>query len=115
MGDLAFRVALLAGNSSSNKGFIGTYPSHAPNQSIQATQILIPPVYRANWEYLWAAFAVIVLTTISVISTFYGWWELGRTVSVRPLQIAKTFNSQLLSDVSSSRDIDAMLKELDGI
>jgi hypothetical protein len=47
--------------------------------------------------------------------TFYGWWELGRNVSLSPIEIAKAFNAPIFMNVPSNRDIDAMLKELDGV
>jgi hypothetical protein len=112
--DLAFRLVLFSGNESINDNGFYNGPGGF-HQDIQATQILLEPVYRVNWAYLWMALAVIIFATASVMPTFYGWWELGRNVSFSPLEIAKAFNAPILMDVPSNRDIDAMLKELDGV
>jgi hypothetical protein len=49
------------------------------------------------------AAAIISLSSIVAVAlTFYGWWELGRQVSLSPLKIAKAFDAPLLRFVGSN-------------
>ncbi|EON62506.1 hypothetical protein W97_01729 [Coniosporium apollinis CBS 100218] len=73
-----------------------------PNQTVQARQTELVPVYTSNYPYLAAALAVMLLTTTSIIPTFYGWWHLGRPMTLSPIEIAKAFDAKLLKDAGSN-------------
>lgn len=65
-------------------------------------------VFRADMNYFAGAAAVELLTILIILFTFYGFWRLGRSVTLSPLEIAKAFDSPLLLDADSNyngRDI----------
>ena len=59
-------------------------------------------VYKAQWLYAAAAAALGVISVLSVASLFWGYWELGRSVSLNPLEIALAFDSAMLANVNSN-------------
>lgn len=73
-----------------------------PYQTVQAKQIATVLVYFSRYSYLAAALAVMLLTTTSIIPTFYGWWHLGRPRTLSPIEIAKAFDAKLLKDAGSN-------------
>jgi hypothetical protein len=54
-------------------------------------------MYQSHYLYLILGSAVLLVALISVSITLYGWWELGRHVSLSPLEIAKAFGAQILA------------------
>lgn len=53
-------------------------------------------VYSVQYRWLFAALVLISLVCLSVFWTYWGWWELGRPVSLDPLETAKAFDAALL-------------------
>jgi hypothetical protein len=53
-------------------------------------------VYETQPKWLAGAFAVIVMACSSIVPTYWGWWRLGRPVSMSPLEIAKAFDAPLM-------------------
>ncbi|KAJ9643991.1 hypothetical protein H2199_003857 [Coniosporium tulheliwenetii] len=83
-----------------------------PNQTVQAKQITMVPVYSSRYSYLAAALAVMLLTTTSIIPTFYGWWHLGRPMTLSPIEIANAFDAKLLKDAGSNATAEEIVKLL---
>jgi hypothetical protein len=62
-------------------------------------------VYRTHWAYLSVAVVIgSVVGIAGVIPLYAGWWELGRNVSLNPLETAKAFGAPLLAGVNSNAD-----------
>jgi len=59
-------------------------------------------VFQSHYSYLAGALAVMILGVLFVIPTFNGFWELGRSVSLNPLEIAKAFNPDILEEIGSN-------------
>ncbi|GAB7334869.1 hypothetical protein MBLNU13_g06767t2 [Cladosporium sp. NU13] len=53
-------------------------------------------VYSVQYRWLVAALVLILLVCFSILWTYLGWWELGRPVSLDPLETAKAFDAALL-------------------
>ena len=49
---------------------------------------------------------------LGTIALFYGWWELGRAVSLSPIEIAKVFDAPLLNGKGTSAEIGELLNEI---
>jgi hypothetical protein len=49
-----------------------------------------------------AAAVVSFASIVAISATFYGWWQLGRTATLGPLEIAKAFDAPLLAQVGSN-------------
>lgn len=59
-------------------------------------------VYEAQWWYAVAAVLISIISSFSLASLFWGWWELGRDVSLNPLEIALAFDSSMFENVNSN-------------
>jgi hypothetical protein len=52
-----------------------------------------------------------ILGVLVVVPTFAGVWELGRTPSLHPLEIAKAFNAELLQGPGSNASVKRLAKD----
>lgn len=72
----------------------------ASNRTIQQqasiSMVYEHTVYSVQYRWLFAAFVLISLISLSIFWTYWGWWELGRPVSLDPLETAKAFDAALL-------------------
>jgi hypothetical protein len=57
------------------------------------------------------AVAVMVLAVAFVFSIFWGWWSLGRPVSLSPIETAKAFSAPQLQGNNGNANIDDLLQE----
>lgn len=46
-------------------------------------------VFKSDWAFYLTAIVVEMLSIVLVASTFWGYWKLGRNVSLSPLETAK--------------------------
>ncbi|KAG6368963.1 hypothetical protein INS49_003182 [Diaporthe citri] len=58
----------------------------------------IKALYLMDWRYMVGGLVVSLLAALSVLPLFYGFWHLGREVSMNPFEIAMAFDSPLLAD-----------------
>jgi hypothetical protein len=59
-------------------------------------------IYTTDFRYMIAAAIVSLASIVAISATFYGWWQLGRTATLGPLEIAKAFDAPLLAQVGSN-------------
>lgn len=104
--NLAFRWAVKTSNFSQDAD-----PDRANSQKINATLVEPISIYTVKPLYGVAAIAVMLLNLSVIIPTFHGYWHLGRRTSLSPIEIAKAFNAELLSDVSGNMTIDQILAQ----
>jgi hypothetical protein len=97
--ELMFRTAIAAANSSNI-------------QSIPAVQTASVAVYQSHYLYLALAIVFTGLAIIMVLPTFFGYWHLGRKVSMSPIEIAKAFNAPLLKNDDSNADSGQLIKDM---
>src|SRR4051794_9489016 len=64
-------------------------------QTVQVRGKTTRIVYDISIGYLLAATLVSLLPVPSLFLLFWGWWELGRPVSLSPLETAKMFDPRL--------------------
>ena len=99
--EVSFRTSLFtAGNSTQTVSFRGS-----SNYAI----------YRTHMGYMAAGLAVAVLGVLAVATLFFGWWELGRKVTMSPVEIARAFDAPLLRGVDGNAEIKDMLRQTDSI
>ncbi|KAH9213307.1 hypothetical protein DL95DRAFT_506852 [Leptodontidium sp. 2 PMI_412] len=67
--------------------------------------------YKATAAY-WASSLTITLLSIAmIIPSFYGWWRLGRKVSLNPIEMAEAFNAPVLQHQDAiHKDADHLLE-----
>jgi hypothetical protein len=69
-------------------------------------------VYETKPEWLAGAFAVIVIACLSIVPTYWGWWRLGRPVSMSPLEIAKAFDAPLMQQADPNGSVTDHLRSV---
>ncbi|KAF4960057.1 hypothetical protein FSARC_10552 [Fusarium sarcochroum] len=77
-------------------------------------------VYVTNYEKMWIAVAVSLVGIFSVLPTFWGWWELGRDVSLNPLEIANAFGtvgqeSHIMRNVDPNQNVGGIVHAVNDI
>lgn len=55
-------------------------------------------VYATHRGWLAGGFVVMVLACLAILPTYWGWWNLGREVSMSPLEIARAFGAPVMPD-----------------
>lgn len=63
-------------------------------------------VYQSHYDWMFGALAVLVVALCSILPTFDGWWHLGRTVSMSPIETAKAFDAPLLRQADPNGTAD---------
>jgi hypothetical protein len=73
-----------------------TFVKRTTDQEAKVIMNFEENVYKTQRQWLAGAFAVIVMACSSIFPTYWGWWRLGRPVSMSPLEIAKAFDAPLM-------------------
>lgn len=70
--------------------------------------------YESNWWYGAAAMVVSFLCLLCVLPTYWKYWELGRKVTLGPIEIAGAFQAPVLDHptVSGHGEVDVFVKEI---
>lgn len=82
------------------------------SQVVNATQTSVVTVYKSQYHYFAAALIPMLVTTTSILPTFYGWWQLGRPMTLSPIEIAKAFDSKILKEAESNSTVEGTLEVL---
>lgn len=93
--DIAFRAAVKAGGEEDDT------VTHA-TQTLQYRGYRVSSIYRTDRKFLFAALGLSLLCLLCISVTLYGWWQLGREVSMSPFEIAKAFDAPLLVTAGSN-------------
>ncbi|KAM3417070.1 hypothetical protein BST61_g8647 [Cercospora zeina] len=88
--------------------------SHS-GQSVKIDRLSLETIYRVNKEWLVAGVAVIWIVCFGVLPTFWGWWTLGRPVSMNPLEIAKAFDAPLFREADHNATASELVESLEGM
>jgi hypothetical protein len=98
MHDFMFRAALRAGNATETQ----TFTARRTNTTL---------IFHSEYRYLAAALAVMLVALLAVLFLSWGWWELGRPVSLSPLEMAMAFEAPVMQRACRSSVIERILKE----
>jgi hypothetical protein len=80
------------------------------SQDAEVNMTFDETVYEIQPQWLAWAFALIGLATLAILSTYWGWWHLGRPVSMSPLEIAKAFDAPLMHRTDPNGSFEDHLK-----
>ncbi|KAI9869326.1 MAG: hypothetical protein M1813_000115 [Trichoglossum hirsutum] len=97
--EIAFRHAIASSNGSNL-------------QTVTATATGAVTAYKSNFAYLAIASVIMLAGTVVTLSIFYGWWELGRQVSLSPIETARAFNAPMLQSRNWNGDAKTLLAEV---
>jgi hypothetical protein len=95
--EIAFRASVRAGKHLANV----TDAQQSVTYHGQASH----SIYITDFRYMIAAAIVSVASVLAISLTFYGWWQLGRSASLSPLEIAKAFDAPLLAQVGGNANL----------
>jgi hypothetical protein len=73
-----------------------TFVNRTISHDAEVTMTFEEAVYEVQPQWLAGAFALIVIACLSILPTYWGWWHLGRPVSMSFLEIAKAFDAPLM-------------------
>ena len=93
--ELDFRTALSFSNSSFQ-------------QAVQGSQVHTTTKYAVRRPFLTASLVIILASTTAVMFTFYGFWCLGRPVTLSPLETANAFQAPAMhgaEGLKTARDL----------
>lgn len=99
---LMFRTAIAAANSS----------IPADSQYVTAQESTTLPIYESHYLYLGLAVLVTSLGWLAMLPIFGGWWHVGRTVTMSPVETGKAFRAPMLASSDGNAEIDKLLKEV---
>jgi len=96
--DVLFRVSLYAGSNADN-------PQTETFPAIQTRDTL---TYQSNHIFLVVGSLALLVAISAVFWTLHGWWDLGRDVSLSPLEIAQAFGAEMLNFSNAPIDVMAL-------
>lgn len=102
---IAFRTAVHLGIYSQSTDTVQT-------QVIEVQQLWSQIVYKSQYTYLAVAVVITILAALCVFIILLGWWDLGRNVTLSPIETANAFAAPTLQDAKSNADIDALLETM---
>lgn len=77
-------------------------------QQIEVQQTNTKTVYQSQFLFLVLAVPVTVIVTICVAIVFLEWWQLGRDVSISPIEITKAF---VAPSLAVATDLNASVED----
>lgn len=81
-------------------------------QLVMSTEVATRPIYQSHWQFLGIAILFTALAILTVTLTFYGFWHLGRQMTMSPIELAKAFDSPLLSCEDSNAVVGTIVKRI---
>ncbi|CAO2651903.1 Nn.00g001860.m01.CDS01 [Neocucurbitaria sp. VM-36] len=98
----AFRRALRLQFNTVGMASIFTALSFSRGPFFQRGILLIDSRYHTNATFIVLGIIVSLASIIAILPLFYGYWELGRTVSLNPLEIARAFGAPLFDGLDGN-------------
>ncbi|KUJ22926.1 uncharacterized protein LY89DRAFT_314228 [Mollisia scopiformis] len=107
LNQIAFRVSINAA------GFPFRNTTSPPSPQILTMQeVRTINVFQSVYRFLAASTVLTVVCVALVLPTFIGWWELGRSVTLNPLELAKAFDAPLLSGPGSNAPLHELVQTM---
>ena len=106
LNQIAFRVSLHA----------ATYPfrntsSPPAQQVISMHETTYINVFHSEHKYMIAMIVLTIFFTALVLPTFGGWWELGRHVTLDPVEVAKAFDAPIFRGPGSNAHLWQLIQD----
>lgn len=88
-----------------------------PDNNLSQTQSYTALVYRdkihyvTEFRFMWGAVASMIVCILCVLPTYWGYWTLGRKVTLGPFEIANAFRAPMLyHPEASNAPVDELLE-----
>jgi hypothetical protein len=85
------------------------------HQTIETAVTGIVEQYRTSFAYVGGALAATLITVLFVLPVYWGFWQLGRKVTLGPLEISHAFNAPIIAPDKTKNhhgDFDEVLNEV---
>ncbi|KAF2854115.1 hypothetical protein T440DRAFT_514849 [Plenodomus tracheiphilus IPT5] len=85
------------------------------NQTIQTSVTGIVEEYITNFAYVGGALAATLITVLLVIPVYWGFWQLGRKITLGPLEISNAFGAPIIAPERTKAfhgDFDQVLEDV---
>jgi hypothetical protein len=85
------------------------------HQTIETAVTGIVEQYKTSFAYVGGALAATLITVLFVLPVYWGFWELGRKVTLGPLEISHAFNAPIIAPDKTKNhhgDFDEVLNEV---
>ncbi|RFU27228.1 hypothetical protein B7463_g9107, partial [Scytalidium lignicola] len=109
LNEIAFRVSLYA----SSFPYRDTGAPSDP-QVVTMQQVRTINVFRSDYRFLIASTVITMVSVVLITPMFLGWWELGRRVTLNPIEIAKAFDAPSLNGPGSNAPLSQLGKSMGG-
>lgn len=111
--ELSFRTSLYAATDPSlDHTEIDSDQGMRSNQTVAYTGYTIQALYSMDWRYTMGGLVVSLLAALSVLPLFYGFWDLGREVSMNPFEIAMAFDAPMLAEAGPHCGAGDIVKQI---
>jgi len=97
MYDFLFRTSLGASTDNDSQTF-----------SVQRTSLAL--IFEPNHSHMAAALVLMLVAFSAVLFQLWGWWELGRQVSLSRLELAKAFRAPVMQKTNEISGVGGILK-----
>lgn len=84
----------------------------ANTQSIIVTQSSSEARYKSEYAWLAGALLATMIPTLTVLGMFWGYWQIGRRVTLSPIETAKAMGSPLLISEDGNSTARELVREL---
>jgi hypothetical protein len=85
------------------------------HQSVTTAITGIVEEYKTSFAYVGGALAATIVTVLLVLPVYWGFWQLGRKVTLGPLEISHAFNAPIIAPEKTKNhhgDFDQVLQEV---
>ena len=82
------------------------------SQVVTAKRRYDATLYQSNFAWLSGALVAILLAFAAILATFYGFWHLGRSAGMSPLEIAKAFEAPMLHYADPNGEIKEIVAKV---
>jgi hypothetical protein len=79
-------------------------------QNVTSSEVTVGTFYVSRYKFLGGAIVVMLLSICAIAPLFFGWWHLGRKVTLSPVEVAKSFDTPLLREGGSNMNVNDLLE-----
>lgn len=80
-----------------------------PPQILTMQQTSDINVFRSDYRFLIASTILTTAMIVLIMPIFIGWWDLGRRVTLNPIEIAKAFDAPLLRGPGTNEELSGLM------
>jgi hypothetical protein len=117
---MSFRLAFITAKARDTAAVVdrAAYDAQTANwtQTVRFDGVDERVVFKTHWEFVAVGVAVTLLGWAAVLPLYYGWWRLGRNVTLSPLETAVAFDAPLLRGaVPSNASAEHIVHRVGGV